>query len=257
MIHSTACVDPQASVAEDAEVGAFTVIGPDVTVESGCRIGPHVVIEGHTRIGAGTEVSQFASLGAPPQDKGYAGEDTRTDIGRDCIIREYVTVHRGTPKDRTLTTVGDGCFLMAYSHVAHDCDLGRNVVMANAVTLAGHVTIGDYANIGGMTAIHQFCRIGRMAFVGGASAVSMDVPPFSSAAGNRAKLYGLNSVGLKRSGMSKAEIHAVRRAYRALFQKGTSQEEALAQLRASEDADVAPVAELIDFVSASSRGVAR
>lgn len=257
MIHSSACVDPNASVAEDAEVGAFTVIGPDVTVESGCRIGPHVVIEGHTRIGAGTQVSQFASLGAPPQDKGYAGEPTRTDIGRDCIIREYVTVHRGTPKDRTLTTVGDGCFLMAYSHVAHDCDVGRQVVMANAVTLAGHVTIGDNANIGGMTAIHQFVRIGRMAFVGGASAVSLDVPPFSSAAGNRAKLYGLNTVGLKRSGMDKAEIHAVRRAYRALFQKGASQEEALADLRASEDTDVPPVAELIAFVAGTERGVVR
>jgi UDP-N-acetylglucosamine acyltransferase len=257
MIHSTACVDPNASVAEDAEIGAFTVIGPQVTVESGCRIGPHVVIEGHTRIGAGTQVSQFASLGAPPQDKGYAGEDTRTDIGRDCIIREYVTVHRGTPKDRTLTTVGDGCFLMAYSHVAHDCELGTNVVLANAVNLAGHVVLGDYVNVGGLTAIHQFARVGRMAFVGGASAVSLDVPPFSSAAGNRAKLYGLNSVGLKRSGMDKAELHAVRRAYRVLFQQNTSLEEALAELRASEDADVAPVAELIEFVATSERGVVR
>jgi UDP-N-acetylglucosamine acyltransferase len=196
-------------------------------------------------------------LGAPPQDKGYAGEDTRTDIGANCIIRECVTIHRGTPKDRALTTVGEGCFLMAYAHVAHDCDLGREVVLANGVQLAGHVVIGDFVNVGGLTAIHQFCRIGRLAFVGGASAVSMDVPPFSSAAGNRAKLYGLNSVGLKRSGMDKSEVHAVRRAYRILFQKESSQEEALAELRASGDAEVAPVAELIEFLAASSRGVAR
>ena len=172
-------------------------------------------------------------------------------------IREYVTVHRGTPKDRGITTIGDGCFLMVYSHVAHDCDVGNQVVMANAVNLAGHVVLGDHVNIGGMTAVHQFARVGRMAFVGGASAVSLDVPPFSSAAGNRAKLYGLNSVGLKRSGMDKADVHAVRRAYRALFQKGASQEEALAELRASEDANVAPVAELIEFVAASERGGVR
>ncbi|HKJ72142.1 MAG TPA: acyl-ACP--UDP-N-acetylglucosamine O-acyltransferase [Gammaproteobacteria bacterium] len=257
MIHETAVVDAGAELAEDVEVGPFTVIGPGVSMGPGCRVGPHAVVEGNTRLGAGVRVFQFASVGAPPQDKKYAGGETRLEVGDGTVIRECATLHVGTEEDEGVTRVGADCLVMAYVHIAHDCQVGDGVILSNAVTLAGHVHVGDRAVLGGMSAIHQFCRIGPHAFVGGASAVSKDVPPFASVAGNRARLYGLNSVGLERAGFAPETVEGLKRAFKALFHKKRPRDEALAEVAASPDAEIPEVQQVMTFFRESERGVVR
>ncbi len=257
MIHETAYVDPGAELAPDVEVGPFSVIGPNVSAGPGCRIGPHVVVEGRTRLGSGVRIFQFASVGGLPQDKKYAGGETRLEVGDGTIIRECATLHLGTEDDKGVTRVGAGVLVMAYVHVAHDCQVGDHVVLSNAVTLAGHVEVAERVTIGGMTAVHQFCRIGPYAFVGGASAVSMDVPPFASVAGNRARLYGLNSVGLERSGFPRETVNGLKRAFKALFHRKRPKEEALAEVADLPEAELPEVQQLMTFLRESERGVVR
>lgn len=257
MIHETALVDPGAELAEDVEVGPFTVIGPGVRLGAGCRVGPHAVVEGNTDLGPGCQVFQFASVGAPPQDQKFGGGETRLEVGGGTVIRECATLHVGTEEDEGVTRVGNDCLVMAYVHIAHDCQVGDSVILSNAVTLAGHVHVGDNAVLGGMSAIHQFSRIGPFAFVGGASAVSMDVPPYASVAGNRARLYGPNSVGLERAGFSKETVEGLKRAFKALFHKKRPREDALAEMANSEDAAIPEVQEVMAFFRESERGVVR
>jgi UDP-N-acetylglucosamine acyltransferase len=257
MIHETACVDPAARISEDVEVGPFSVIGPNVTLGPGCRVGPHVVLEGHTVVGRDVEIFQFASVGAPPQDKKFQGGHTRLEIGDGTIIREAATLHTGTEEGGGVTRVGANNLIMAYVHVAHDCHVGDEVVLSNAVTLAGHVEVGDHAIIGGMTAVHQFCRIGSYAFIGGASAISMDVPPYASAAGNRARLYGLNTVGLDRAGFPKETVEGLKRAFKALFHRKRPRQQALDEVADSPEAGLPEVQTLMAFLRESERGVVR
>jgi len=218
-IHALAHVDPSARLGQGASIGPFCVIGPDVEIGEGVRLHSHVHVEGHTAIGAGTEVYPFASLGSPPQDLSYKGEPTRLEIGAGCIIRESVTINRGTPKTG-LTRIGDRCFLMAYAHVAHDCRVGNNVIFANAATLGGHCQVGDSVFLGGLCAVHQFTRIGDFAMVGGVTGVKDDVIPFGmafAANGAAGELIGLNVIGMKRRGFSREDLRVVRACYESLF----------------------------------------
>lgn len=216
-IHATAIVDPKASIGKDVRVGPYSIVGPNVTLGDGVAIEAHVVVDGHTHIGARTRVYPFASVGTPPQDLKYRGEDSRLIIGSDTVIREHVTMNPGTEGGGMETRVGNGCLFMVGSHVAHDCVVGNGVILANNATLAGHVHIGDHAILGGLCALHQWVRVGAHAFIGGMSGVENDVIPFGSVIGNRAHLGGLNIVGLKRHGFPREQIHALRKAYRMLF----------------------------------------
>ncbi len=216
-IHPTAIVAPGAAIAVGARVGPWCSIGPDVSIEAGAELVSHVVLDGHTRIGEGARLFPFCSVGLPPQDLKYAGEPTRCEIGPRTQVREHVTVHRGTVTGSGVTRVGADCLLMAVTHVAHDCELGDGVIVANNVVMGGHVRIGERAVIGGAAALHQFVRIGRGAVVGGVSGVEGDVIPFGAVIGNRARLTGLNVVGLKRRGFDRAQIHGLRAAFRVLF----------------------------------------
>src|SRR5512139_3202159 len=202
MIHPTAIIDPKAEIGEEVEIGPYSVIEKDVFIDEGTKIGPHVVIREGTHIGKRCQISQFASIGEAPQAVAYKGERTSLFIGDHNIIREFVTLHRGTVKGGGRTVIGNENFIMAYSHVAHDCQIGNQVVMANGATLAGHILIEDYAIIGGLVAIHQFCRVGAFAIIGGLSGVLLDIPPYTKAQGDRARLFGLNTVGLKRANFS-------------------------------------------------------
>lgn len=215
-VHSTAAVAPGARLAEGVRVGPYAVIGPHVVIGEGAEIGPHVVIDGHATLGPGVRVMPFATIGLPPQDVKYRGEPTRVEIGPRTLIREHATIHRGSV-GRGLTRIGADCMIMCVAHVAHDCELGDGVIVANNVMFGGHVKVADAAYIGGGAAIHQFVRIGRLAAVGGMSGVEGDVIPFGLVIGNRARLAGLNLVGLKRRGFSRAEIHSLRGAFRLLF----------------------------------------
>ena len=255
-VHPTAIVDSEARFGKGVSIGPYAVIRGGVEIGDGTRIGPHVVIEGRTRIGSNCRIYQFSSIGAPPQDKKYKGEDTQVIIGNDNIIREFVTINRGTAHGRGITEIGDGNLLMAYVHIAHDCRIGNSCVLANAATLAGHITIEDHAIIGGLVAIHQFVRVGRYSMVGGASAVTMDVPPFCTVAGNRAKLYGLNRVGLERAGFGREEIGNINRAYRIIFRSGKTLKEALKEVEEGLGQD-RHVRYLVDFIKASQRGITR
>jgi UDP-N-acetylglucosamine acyltransferase len=256
MIHATAVIDPTARLEENVSVGAFAVIGPEVEIGAGTRIGTHAVIEGYTRLGRDNQIHTHACLGGAPQDISYKGEPTRLEIGDRNIIREFVTVHRGTPKGHGVTRVGNDNMLMAYTHVAHDCVLGDRIAMANGATLAGHVSIGSYANIGGLSAVHQFARVGAYAMLGGGTMASLDIPPYSMAAGNHAKLYGLNQRGLQRNGFSPEEIHTLKRAHRVLFRSGLLLQEAIAALQEQGLAS-AHVEHLVEFVHDSRRGITR
>lgn len=260
MIHDTALVDPGAVLGKDVEVGPYAVIGPKVTIGDGCSIGAHAVIESHVRMGKGTRVSPFASIGAPPQDLKFKGEDTWVEIGDGTTIREYVTVNRGTVGGGGVTRVGSRVLLMAYCHVAHDCQVGERVIMANAATLAGHITVEEGAFIGGLVGVHQFVRIGCFAIVGALSGVPMDIPPYVKAVIGRAQkgtgLYGLNLIALKRNGFSTETISEIRKAYRLLFRSGLPMSEALARV----EAELPPspeVRHLVEFIRASRRGVQR
>lgn len=216
-IHPTAIVEDGATLSPGVRIGPYCIVGAGVVLGEDVELKSHVVIEGSTSIGAGSIVYPFTTLGMPPQHLRYAGEDTRLVIGRNCLIREQVSIHKGTEIGGGETVIGDNCMVMAASHVAHDCRLGEHVVVASNCTLGGHVVVGDHVFLGGLAGVHQFVRIGSYAFVGGAAAVNIDVIPFGSALGNRAKLGGLNLVGLKRSGFSRSTINDIRSAYRELF----------------------------------------
>jgi len=255
-IHPTAIIDPDAQLAPDVEVGPYTVIGPQVVIGRGTKIGPQVVIERATEIGEECRIMQFAAIGAPPQDLKFRGEETKVIIGNRNTIREFVTIHRSTTADIGVTILGDNNLIMAYCHIAHNCKLGNNIVMANAANLAGHIHVDDYAIIGGLTGVHQFVRIGAHAMIGGCSAVSQDVPPYVLAEGNRARLHGLNLTGLKRRNFSPEAIQALRTAYRILFRSPLRLQEAIAKIRA-ELPDLAEVRYLLSFLEHSSRGFCR
>lgn len=216
-IHPGAVVDPKASLGEGVRVGPFCTVGPEVTLEDGVTLESHVAVAGITRVGARTRVWPFASIGHQPQDLKYRGEPVRLEIGPDCLIREHVTMNPGTPNGHGVTRIGAGGLFMVGAHVAHDCVVGEGVIMANNATLGGHVSIGDGVVLGGLCAVHQRVRIGRGAMVGGMTGVERDVIPYGSAIGDRARLAGLNLVGLKRRGADSAELHAIRAAYRAIF----------------------------------------
>ncbi len=255
-IHPTAVVHPAAKLAEGVEVGAYSVIGEHVSVGKGTQIASHVLVEGWTTIGERNHIFPFSSIGTPPQDIGYKNEETYLIIGNDNVIRECATIHRATTKEDLSTVIGNGNFLMAYSHVAHDCKLGNNIIMANSVALGGHIVIGDCAILGGIVAVHQFVRIGSYAIIGGQSAVSQDIPPYVSAAGNRAKLYGLNLVGLKRRGFSDDIINTLKKVYKIVFRSALTQEEACR--RVTEEFPGSPEAmHLVGFMKSSKRGVTR
>lgn len=250
-IHPTAIVDSGAELGSDVQIGPFAVIGPEVVLADGCTIHSHTVIGGRTRIGARTEVFPFASIGLRPQDLKYRGEPSELIIGSDTVIREHVTMNPGTEGGGMVTRVGDRCLVMVGSHIGHDCHVGNGVIMANNATLAGHVQVQDHAVLGGLSAVHQFVRIGRNAMVGGVTGVERDVIPYGSVMGDRARLSGINIIGMKRRGYTRDQINAVRKAYRLLFaDEGTFQERL--QVVAEEFADVAPVMEVVDFIREDS-----
>lgn len=248
-VHPSAIIENGARIGGNVTIGAFCLVGRDVEIADDAVLQSHVVIEGRARIGAGTRIFPHAVIGAPPQDISYRGEVTSVEIGANCIIREHVTVNRGTAHGRGVTLVGDDCYLMVGAHIAHDCQIGNHVVIVNGVALAGHVAIGDHAIISGLTGVHQRTRIGAHAFIGGMSSIVADVIPFAAASGNRAELAGLNIVGLKRRGFDRPTIHALRAAYQAIFNGvGTLQERV--DTVSVDFSDVAPVMEIVDFVRA-------
>jgi UDP-N-acetylglucosamine acyltransferase len=255
-IHSTAVVSARAQIGSGCYIGPYAVIGDEVTLGEGVRIDGHCVIDGRTRIGAESHIFPFVSIGLPPQDLKFAGESTETEIGRRNRIREFVTIHRGTSGGGGLTKTGDDCFLMAQAHVAHDCLLGNNIIMANAATLAGHVIVDDGANIGAYSGVHQFCRVGREAYVGGYSVVVKDALPFALTVGNHAKCYGLNKVGVRRRGYSREAIAALHHAFHLLLSSKLNTTQALERIR-TEIKDSAEVNELVRFVETSKRGVVK
>ena len=255
-IHPTALVAPEAQLAADVTVGAYAVIGPQVRIGAASVIAPHVVIEGRTTIGARNHVFQFASVGAVPQDLKYHGEDSELRIGDDNRIREFCTLQPGTEGGGMLTRIGDGNLLMNYAHIAHDCRLGDRIIVANATQLGGHVIIEDGVVVGALSGIHQFVRLGESAIIGAGSMVSQDVPPFCNATGDRARLHGLNTIGLKRRGLTDDVIQALKRAYRLMFQSKLRAVEAIARIRA-EIPGVAEVERFTAFVESSARGVCR
>ncbi|MFQ3786620.1 acyl-ACP--UDP-N-acetylglucosamine O-acyltransferase [Halomonas sp. A29] len=255
MIHTTAIVDPGARLAEDVEVGPFSVIGPDVEIGPGSRIGPHVVIKGPTVLGARTRIFQFASVGEDCQDKKYAGEPTRLVMGDDNVIRECVTLHRGTAQDRGETTIGSRNLFMAYVHVGHDCVIGNDCVLANQATLAGHVTLGNFAILGGLSAIHQFCHFGDYAMAGGGSIITKDTPAFVMINGNPAKAHGLNLIGLKRRGFSAEAIKALGESYRLVYRQGLTVAQALEEIRSRYS--LAETEAFAASIEVSTRGIIR
>jgi UDP-N-acetylglucosamine acyltransferase len=253
MIHRSALVDPAAQVGEDVSVGPFSILGPNVVIGDHCQIAAHVVIERNTRLGNGVRVGYGSVLGADPQDLKYKGEETWVEIGDATIIREYCTINRGTPATGK-TTVGQRCFIMTYVHIAHDCVIGDDVILANSIQMAGHVTVDDRAIISGLVPIHQFVRVGTFAFVGGGSRVNQDVPPFTKAVGNPVHLYGLNSVGLQRAGFSPEVKLALKKAYRLVFNSHLTVSQGIGRAR-TEIPAVAEVETFLRFIEASQRGV--
>jgi UDP-N-acetylglucosamine acyltransferase len=263
-IHATAIVDPQARLAADVQVGPYAVIGPQVSIGAGSSIGAHCVIEGITSIGRDNRIWQFCSIGAAPQDKKYAGEPTRLEIGDRNTIREFCTFNCGTVQDSGCTRVGDDNWIMAYVHLAHDVQLGSQCILANNATLAGHVQVGDWVIVGGLTGVHQFVKIGAHAMAGFQTALSQDVPPFMMVDGNPAKAHGFNAEGLRRRGFGPERIAQVKQMHRLLYRNGLTFEEAKAGIAGlSEQADVADadkagdVALMLDFLGSSTRGIVR
>jgi len=255
-VHATALVHTGARLGAGVQVGAYSIIGEHVEVGDGTWVGPHVVIEGHTRLGRENRVFQFASVGAPPQDKKYAGEPTRLEIGDRNTLREGVTVNRGTAEDVGVTRIGDDNWLMGNVHIAHDCQVGSNVIMANNAGLAGHVEVGDWVILGGATSAHQFVRIGAHSFTSMGAYLAQDLPPYVMAAGNMAKPFGINSEGLRRRGFSADAIARVKRAYRTLYRAGLKFEDAKRELAAQAE-DSPEVRALLEFVEQSKRGIIR
>jgi UDP-N-acetylglucosamine acyltransferase len=255
-IHETSIVPPSAVIGSDCHIGPYCVIGENVTLADRVRLESHVVVDGHTSIGEGTHVFPFVSIGLPPQDLKYAGEPTAVEIGKRNQIREFVTVHRGTSGGGGLTVIGDDNLLMAQAHVAHDCRLGSNIIMANAATLAGHVEIADRASVGAYSGVHQFCRIGYEAFVGGYSVVVKDAPPFAIIQGNHAKCYGLNRVGVKRRGYPPETIKKLSHAFYLLLSAKLNTTQALEKI-GEEIKDCDEVDLLAEFIKTSKRGIVK
>jgi UDP-N-acetylglucosamine acyltransferase len=256
-IDSTAIVSPNALLAPDVVVGSYVVIGPNVTIGSGCVVGPFTRIEGPTAIGERNQFYGHASIGGPPQDLKYNGEHTELVIGNGNVFREFVTVNRGTTGGGARTTIGNENFFMAYAHVAHDCHVGSHTIFANNATLAGHVEIADYATIGAFSAVHQFCRVGEHAFVGGGSMITQDVMPYAKTVASRDnRSYGINTIGLERKGFSKETVEALQRAYKILIRSKLRAEEALQKIE--DELGLFPEARyLVEFVRASKRGIIR
>jgi len=253
-IHPTAVVAPGAELSNGVKIGPYAIIGTHVTIGEGAEIGPHVVIDGKTTIGAKAHIFQFASVGADPQDIKYKGELTSVEIGEGTIIREFVTIHRGTDEGGGLTSIGKKCMIMAYSHIAHDCHIGNGVIMANGATLGGHVVIGNHVVMGGLTAVHQFCHIGDYAFLGAMSGTAKDIPPYVKFWGQRGKLYGLNKIGLRRHGFSREALKALEKAYNILFKSNLLKAEAIK--KAEQEVEQTPeVKNLLNFVKESKRGI--
>ncbi len=253
MIHRTALVDPTAHVGQEVSIGPYCIVGPRVTVGERCTLAAHVVLERNVKLGTGVKVGYGTVIGNDPQDLKYGGEETWVEIGDETVLREYCTVNRGTVTTGK-TTVGRRCFLMSYVHVAHDCVIGNDVIMANAVQMAGHVRVEDRAIISGLVPIHQFVRIGTFAFVGGASRVNQDVPPYTKAVGNPVHLYGLNSVGLQRAGFAPEVKLALKRAYRLLFNSDLTVSQGIARARA-ELPSAPEIEHFLRFIEGSERGV--
>lgn len=255
-VHPTALVERGAELADEVSVGPYTIIGPEVRVGPGSSIGSHTVLEGRTEIGAGCGIGSHVVIGAPPQDVKYHGEPTRVVLGDGTVVREFATIHRASTGGSGVTSVGPKNFIMAYAHVAHDCQLGEEVIMANQASLAGHVHIGRFVVLGGMTGVHQFVHIGEYAFLGACSAVLQDIPPYVKAQGNRAKPYGLNLVGLRRHGFSAETIHALKEAYHLIFTSGLNTAQALEQLEQGLSGSP-EVRHFVDFIKRSQRGVSK
>jgi UDP-N-acetylglucosamine acyltransferase len=256
LIDPRAIVAPDAEIAEGVEIGPYTVIGPGVKIGAGTWIGPHAVINGPTTLGRDNKVFQFASIGDAPQDKKYAGEPTRLEIGDRNVFREFCTINRGTAGGRQVTRIADDCLFMAYSHVAHDCIVGNRVVMSNCTALAGHVELGDWVILSGYSAIHQFCKVGAHAFLANNAAVTRDVPPYLLVAGSPAEPKGINSEGLKRRGFDAAQIANIKNAYRIFYRSKLKLADATAQLKAlvPTQPEIKP---FVDFLAASERSIIR
>lgn len=256
MIHATAIIHPTAKLANDVQVGAYSIIDEDVTIDTGTEIKAHVIIGKHTDIGKNNRIFQFSSIGEESQDKKYNQEPTRTLIGDNNTIREYVTIHRGTVDDKGLTKIGNDNLIMAYVHIAHDCVLADNIIIANATTLAGHVHIGDYVILGGFTKLHQFCRIGAHAFTAMDTGFQKDLPPYVMAQGNPARPRTINAEGLKRRGFSQDDISAIKKAFRLLYKNDLLLDEALVEMQKLADNN-SKVQPMIDFIKQSSRSIVR
>lgn len=259
-IHSTALVDPQAQLGENVAIGPYAVIGPNVRIGEGSTVGAHTVIEGHTTIGRDNRIFQFASLGAAPQDKKYAGEPTQLVIGDRNTIREFCTLNLGTVQDDGITQLGDDNWIMAYTHLAHDCKVGSHTIFANNAQVAGHVHVGDWAILGGFTAVHQFVKIGAHSMTGLATALGQDLPPFVMAQGNMASAHGVNLEGLRRRGFSAERLGAVKLMHKALYRQGLTLDEARNQIGAlvASHPEAAPdVAMMLGFLDTAKRGIVR
>ncbi|GAB4181139.1 MAG: acyl-ACP--UDP-N-acetylglucosamine O-acyltransferase [Geothermobacteraceae bacterium] len=256
MIHPTAQIHPAAELADNVEVGPYAVIGEHVRIGSGTRIGAHAVIDNYTEIGRDNHIYQFASVGAEPQDLKFAGEESWLRIGDRNRVREFATLHRGTADGGGETIVGSDCLFMAYSHVAHDCRVGNHVILANGATLAGHVIVEDFAILGGLSAVHQFSRVGAHVMISGGSMVGQDVVPYAMAQGDRAKIAGINLIGLKRRGFSEQALKNIKTAYKVVFRSNLRLEEALAQLEA-DLGDQEEIRHFIEFIKGSERGLTR
>jgi UDP-N-acetylglucosamine acyltransferase len=255
-IHPTAVVAARARIAADVEIAPYAVIGPEVEIGPGSRIGPHAVITGHTRIGSQNRIHAFVSLGEAPQDKKYGGEPTRLEIGDNNVIREFCTFNRGTVQDAGVTRVGSNNWIMAYVHLAHDCQVGSHTIFANNAQLAGHVHVGDYAILGGFTGVHQFCHVGAHSITGIATVVLQDIPPFVMVSGNPSKPYGINAEGLKRRGFAAATLTELKRAYKTLYRSGLTLEQAKKEL-ARQARKCPEIQVMIDFLSGATRGIVR
>jgi UDP-N-acetylglucosamine acyltransferase len=255
-IHSTAIIHSKAHIGEDVSIGPFSIIGEGAHIKNGSKLMSNVVIEGNTEIGENCTIYPFTSIGLPPQDVKYTGEQTGVKIGNNNIIREYITIHRASVGGDGVTTIGDDNFLMAYVHIAHDCKVGNSITMANVATLAGHVIIEDHVVIGGLAAVHQYTRIGAYVMVGGLSGVVQDIPPYMIASGARAKLYGLNTIGLKRHGFSDSTVNELKKAYKILFREKRTLKDAIKKIQ--EDIPFTDeIKHLIEFIQKNKRGICR
>ncbi len=256
MIHPTAIIDPDAKIADDCRIGPYCVVGAGVEIDSGCVLEPHVHLQGHTKIGCNNHFFSYAAIGGPPQHVAYRGEPTRLEIGQGNTVREYVSIHRGTVAGGECTRIGDHNFLMAYTHIAHDCQLGNHNIMANAASLGGHVILEDHVFLGGFTSVHQYVRIGRHSFSGAASMIDRDMLPYVMVAGNRAAAIKVNTIGLKRAHFEHRTIAALRQAFKILCRSSEGCERA--SLRASPLIEAFPeVGHMVNFIAASKRGIIR